>query len=681
MEFGIKNIVFIVVFLIAIGFFTKSVSKLISYLKLAQPDNRFDRIGERLWHTLVVAIGQKKILRDKKAGPIHAGIFWGFLILLFSALNSIFTGFGIHNLFNYLGPVFSVITILTDVFIALIIVAVVMALLRRFVFKVKRLQKEGKGQGEAGLILLMIFTIVSSLMIENAAMLTLENDADWAVRPLAAAISGAIPLTAAPIIYEICWWIHIVVILVFMNLLPISKHLHVLTSVPNVFFSNLEPTNTLSTIDFEDEDAEQFGVTEIEHFSWKTIHDSYTCTECGRCTSVCPANQTGKVLDPREIMVQIRKRTLDRGPVLYKLNAQGKSVEEWEEADLNEEEKEVMGKSLIGDYVNPEALWQCTTCSACMQECPVNIEHVPAIVDMRRSLVMMESEFPAELGTPFSNIENNAAPWAFPQDARADWAEGTGVQEAMEKQEFDVLFWVGCAGSFDDRAKEITKAFSKLMQIAGVDFAILGREETCNGDPARRAGNEYLADSYIKMNIETMSQYKFNKIVATCPHCFNTLKNEYPDVDGSFIKEVIHHTQFINQLINQGKLKTNGNSQQAMDVVFHDSCYMGRLNDVYDEPRSILKGVKGLNVIEPERNKDKGFCCGAGGAQMFMEETEGKRVNMERTDELVDTGAKTIALNCPFCMTMINDGVKNKEVDVQVKDVSEILLESIEPKN
>ena len=677
MDFGTKNIVFIIVFLIAAGFFAKSVNKLISYLKLAKPDNRFDRIGERLWHTLVVAIGQKKILRDKKAGPIHAGIFWGFLILLFSALNSIFTGFGIHDVFNYLGPVFSVITILTDVFIALIMIAVTMALLRRFVFGVKRLKREGHGQGEAGLILMMIFTIVSSLMFENAAMIKMGNDASWAVRPLAEAIANLIPMGSANIVYEIGWWVHIVVILIFMNLLPISKHLHVLTSVPNVFFSNLEPTNSLKAIDFEDESIEQYGVTEIEDFSWKTIHDSYTCTECGRCTSVCPANTTGKVLDPREIMVQIRKRTMDRAPILQKLQTQNVTTEEWESAELNEEEKQVMEKSLIGDYVKPEALWQCTTCSACMEECPVNIEHVPAIVDMRRSLVMMEAEFPDELQVPFNNIENNAAPWAFPQEARADWAEGTGVQEAMEKQEFDVLFWVGCSGSFDDRAKEVTKAFSTLMQKAGVDFAILGREESCNGDPARRGGNEYLADSYIKMNMETMGQYKFNKIVATCPHCFNTLKNEYPRIDESFNKEVIHHTQFIDDLIKSGKLDVSNAEKASVDVVMHDSCYVGRLNKVYEEPRNILQGIKGLNVIEPARNKDKGLCCGAGGAQMFMEENEGKRVNIERTEELLDTGAKTIGLNCPFCMTMITDGVKSKEVDVQVKDVSEILLESI----
>ncbi len=679
MEFGLKNIIFILVFTAGGGFFTMNVMKLISYLKLAKPDNRFGDIGKRIMNTLVVAIGQKKILRDKKAGPIHAGIFWGFLILLFSALNSVFSGFGIDGVFGYLGPVFSVITILTDLFIALIIVAVVMALIRRLVVKVPRLHREGHSQAEASMILMIIFFIVTSLMFENASAIVMGHDTEWAVRPLASSLTGLISPDFAPTLYEICWWIHIVLIIVFMNFLPYSKHLHVLTSVPNVFFSNLTPTNSLKPIDFEDESIEQYGAADFEDFSWKTIHDSYTCTECGRCTSVCPANQTGKVLDPREIMIQIRNRTMDKAPIALKMKKEDEVAKtENREPDykLTEEEQTILDKKLIGDYVNPEALWQCTTCSACMEECPVNIEHVPAILDMRRNLVLMEAEFPAELGTPFTNIENNSAPWAFGLDARADWAEGTDVQEVAEKEDFDVLFWVGCAGSFDDRAKNVTTSFAKLMQIAGVNFAILGREENCTGDPARRGGNEYLADMYVKMNVETMNNYNVKTIVATCPHCFNTLKNEYPDFGGNY--EVFHHTEYLQKLLDEGKLKTNASTKEELSIAMHDSCYVGRLNNIYDEPRNTLLKIPGMNVLEPKRNKDKGFCCGAGGAQMFMEENQGKRVNIERTEELLATGAKTIALNCPFCMTMINDGLKAKESDVKVKDISEILLENIQ---
>lgn len=673
-EFGIKNIAFLIVFGIAALFFAKNAKRLIDWLKIGKPDDRFGNIGERIKQTLIVAIGQKKILRDKKAGPIHAGIFWGFLILLFSAANSVLTGFGIVNIFNYLGPIYSIITILTDIFIALIIIAVLGALYRRYIQKVERLPKNKDEKVEAFAILITIFFIVTSLLFENAAMITLGTHPSWAVNPLASAIAPIFSVSAASVIYNVAWWLHIILILAFMNFLPYSKHLHVLTSVPNVFFSNLGPTNKLEKIDFEDESAEKFGIVDIDDLSWKTIMDGYTCTHCGRCTSVCPANQTGKILDPREIIVQIRHRTEDVAPIMLK---QKEAKAAGNEYQPTEAEQVLLDKKLVGDYVKPEALWQCTTCSACMEECPVNIEHVPAIVGMRRSLVMMEADFPQELAGAFNNIENNAAPWAFPQEERAKWAEGMDVQEAADKPDFDILFWVGCSGSFDDRSKNITQSFAKLMNKADINFAILGKEEACNGDPARRGGNEYLADMYVKMNIETMGNYNVKKIVTTCPHCFNTLKNEYPDFGGNY--EVIHHSEFLEQLIDQGKLPFNHDVKKELSVVFHDSCYLGRLNSNYDSPRNTIKSIPGLTVLEPERNKDKGFCCGAGGARMFMEETEGKHINIERTEELLSTGAKTIALNCPFCMTMINDGVGSTGAEnIQVKDISEILLEHIE---
>lgn len=305
------------------------------------------------------------------------------------------------------------------------------------------------------------------------------------------------------------------------------------------------------------------------------------------------------------------------------------------------------------------------------------IEHVPAIVDMRRSLVMMEANFPPEVQPAFTNIENNFTPWAFSASERADWAEGTGVKTVADDPEFEVLFWVGCAGSYDDRAKKITRAFAELMQIAGVNFRILGTEERCTGDPARRIGNEYLADAMVKMNVETLNMYSVKKIVTTCPHCFNTLKNEYPAFGGEY--DVLHHTQFIRELTESGKLKVDKNALSPEAITYHDSCYMGRYNQEYEAPRATITDIPGLNIIEVKRSKDKGFCCGAGGGQMFMEETVGKRVNIERTEELLATGASTIAVNCPFCMTMITDGVKEKEKidEVKVKDVAEVLLEHI----
>lgn len=667
MEFGLRNLIFIPIFIIAFAFFIKNVLRLISYLKLAQPDNRFADIAARIKQTLIIAIGQTKILRDKTAGPIHAGIFWGFLILLFSATNSIMAGlFGVNDFFGFLGPIYSVITILTDIFCLAIIIAVKWAWWRRYIFKVRRLQVEAE-KVEAAMILLMIFTIVSALLIENATA-TVMYSSTWSVRPISSIIGSILPVSSVPFLHELGFWIHIIFILAFMNYLPYSKHLHVLTSVPNVYFSNLGPVNKLEKINFEDETIEKYGVQDVDDFKWKTLLDGYTCTHCGRCTSVCPANTTGKVLDPRQIIIEIRERTMDKMPLMIKSQS-GQT--------LSEEEQNTLDKKFIGDYQNIEALWQCTTCGACMQECPVNIEHVPAIVDMRRSLVMMDSEFPTLLQNTFGNIETNATPWAFSPAERADWADGTGIQIAADNPEFDVLFWVGCAGSFDDRAKKVSVAFSKLMQIAGVNFAILGTEEQCNGDVARRTGNEYLADMMVKANIETLSQYKFKKIVATCPHCFNTLKNEYPSFGANY--EVIHHSQFIMELVKEGKLSPGKHGAEIDEFTYHDSCYMGRYNNIYDEPRNTLLSVPGLKIKEVNRSKDKGLCCGAGGGQMFLEEDQGKRVNIERTEELLETGAKTIAVNCPFCMTMITDGVKAKEADdVKVKDISEVILESIE---
>lgn len=668
MEFGLKNVIFIVIFLVAFGLLAKNVLRLISYLKIGLPENRTDNPAKRIWQTLKIAIFQSKILRDPSGGTIHAWIFWGFMILLFAASGSVFAGFGFEHFYNFLGPVYSAITFLIDLFTLLIVFAVAWALYRRYVSKVKRLQVEGE-KAEAGLILLMIFTIVTSLLIENAAAITMGTDASYAFRPVAAALSGIIPLESAEMVHEICFWIHILVIFVFMNLLPFSKHLHVFSSIPNVYLSSLTPVNKLEKIDFEAEGVEKFGVVDIEDLKWKNLLDGFTCTHCGRCTSVCPANTTGKVLDPREVIMQIRERTLEKAPIAIKQ----KLVENIE---LSEEEQNILAKKFVGEYENIEALWQCTTCGACMQECPVMIEHVPAIVGMRRSLVMMESNFPAELQPMFANLENNGSPWAFSPMDRANWTEGLDVKTAAESEQFDILFWVGCAGSFDDRAIKVSKAMVKLLKAANVNFAILGTEEQCNGDIARRAGNEYLADMLVKMNVETLNRYNVRKIVATCPHCFNTIKNEYPDFGVKF--EVVHHSEFLKELLASGKLKINNQAKANLNVAYHDSCYLGRYNEVYDAPRAVLANVPGLTVKEVERSGDKGFCCGAGGAQMFMEETVGKRVNVERTEELLATGCKTLAVNCPFCLTMVTDGAKAKDADdVEVKDIAEILAENL----
>lgn len=698
-----KNYLFILILGAALGVFARSMSRMIGYLQFAKPDVRWDNLGARIKNTLVVGIFQKKILRDKVAGPIHAGIFWGFMVLFSAAAESVLEGLHPALNLNFLGPLYSLMTILVDVFCLLVIVGVAMSLWRRYISKIKRLQVEAE-KVEAGMILLTIFCIVTSLLIQNASRVDIGADYSWAVRPVSTMVAGLLPLSHTTM--ELGWWIHIILILGFTNYLPYSKHFHVLTSLPNVFFSKMPYPNQLSAIDFEAEsDIVKYGVVDIEDLSWKSLFDGYTCTHCGRCTSVCPANQTGKVLDPREIIVQIHHRTLDKAPLMAKLQdvgdnssrrdrqeavsaiLRGKNVAEFNPLEqeifsqtLTEPEVEVWNKKLIGDYVNPDALWACTTCGACMQECPVNIEHVPAIVGMRRSMVMMESAFNEEaalLPDIYGNIENNAVPWGgMSASDRALWAEGMNVKTVAEDPQMEVLFWVGCAGSYDERAKSITRAFAELMNIAGINFRILGTEERCTGDPARRSGNEYLADMMTKMNVETLNMYGVQQIVTTCPHCFNTLKNDYPQFGGEY--NVMHHSQYIKSLIESKRLTLNA-SASAEAITYHDSCYLGRYNQEFEAPRATLTSVPGLTIVEAKRNDDQGFCCGAGGARMFMEEVVGERVNVNRTNELLATGATTIAANCPFCTTMITDGVKAAEkVElVKVKDIAEIVLENV----
>jgi Fe-S oxidoreductase/nitrate reductase gamma subunit len=669
-----RAVIFVPMFLGAVAIFCYNAWRLVQFLRLARPQARWDRLGRRLWQVLVVAIAQKRILRDPVAGPIHAAIFWGFLVLLTAATEAVLEGFNPRWSLSFLGPLYSVSTVLVDLFCAFVLLGVLWAAWRRWVQRVPRLQGPPGEQRDAAVILGLITIIVGALLLQNSTRIALGMDHAWAWRPLAALLAGAFaPTEQTRLVFEVAWWVHIGFILMFLNYLPFSKHLHVLTSVPNVFFSSLGPVNALEPIDFTREDAQNFGATDVEHLSWKSILDGYTCTHCGRCTAVCPANQTGKVLDPRAIVVAVRQRTLDRTPLLLK-QQQGK--------ELTPEEEAVLARRFVGDYIPPEALWQCTTCGACMEECPVMIEHVPIIVELRRGLVMMEAQFPTELQPAYGNLEVNATPWAFSAADRAEWASGLPLKTlAEDSSDYDVLFWVGCAGSYDQRAQRVARAVVQLLLAAGVRVRILGAEERCTGDPARRTGNEYLADMLTRANVETLNGYGVQTIVTMCPHCYNTLKNEYPRFGGHY--RVYHHTQYLRQLVQQGRLRLSaeGISAALQTVVYHDSCYLGRYNAEYEAPRVLLEVLPGVEVREPERARDRGFCCGAGGGRMFLEERVGKKVNLERTEELLRTGAQTIALNCPFCMTMLTDGVKalGKAEEVRVRDIAELLAEHLLP--
>jgi Fe-S oxidoreductase len=664
-----QNVIFIAVLVVAFAFFGYSLKNLISFLKLGRADNPTDRKRERVKKVITIAFGQSKLLREPTAGIMHFFIFWGFVILLSSIIESIGEGIYSNFSFNFLGRLYPILGFFQEAIALLVVLSILTAFYRRIILKPKRL--EGHSSSEAYLILMLILFIILTIYGQYSIKVVLNNPESDSYRFISSSISFLfinLDKSSLENIYHFFWWSHILLVLGFLNYLPYSKHLHVLTSIPNVYLSKLGSRGALCPINLSDENLTRFGSADIEDFSWKQLLDSVTCTECGRCTAACPANITGKPLSPRKIFVDMRDRLREKGPIL--LNKVAVAV------DNNTNKKQPLQKHLVDDYITEEELWSCTTCMACVQECPVMIEHVEAIVDMRRYLVLSESRFPKELQITFQNLERNFTPWAFSSASRADWAEGLNVPLFSNKPDAEILFWVGCAGAYDERATKVTKSFVKILQAANINFAILGTEEKCNGDAARRAGNEYLAQMLMNENIATLNKYNVKTIVTTCPHCFNTLKNEYPQFGGNY--NVVHHTEFIMKLINEKKLNLTEKSTDT--ITYHDSCYLGRYNDMYNPPRQIIDSIGG-KLTEMKRTKDKGLCCGAGGARMFMEETIGKRVNHERTEEALAMNTDVVSTACPFCLTMLSDGVKDKGANdkVKVQDIAELVANAIDP--
>jgi Fe-S oxidoreductase len=532
-----------------------------------------------------------------------------------------------------------------------------------FIRKVQRPDRfKGSHLEEADFILVMIFGIILTLLLLEAAKIALgtnESPAAWsfAANALSPLFTGMAPGTAEA--FERFFLLsHLFLVLAFLAYIPYSKHLHIFVSAINVFFESTKARGKLRTIpmDLETMDAGDdlvLGAGTVDDLTWKQRLDLYSCTECGRCQSVCPAWNTGKPLSPKLIVMNMRDHLFEQGPRILAGTGDGHDP-----VPLN--------PTVIED----EVIWDCTTCGACMRECPVDIEHVDHIVDMRRNLVMAESRFPAEAGTLLRSLEGSANPWGQPQSTRADWAAGLGVrvlQEGAPAPEY--LYWVGCAGSFDDRARRISRSVARVLQKAAIPFAILGPREACTGDPARRIGNEYLFQELAKRNIETLNGAGVRTVIANCPHCFNTLRNEYPDLGGRY--EVIHHTQFFARLIREGRLRPDREVDELL--AYHDPCYLGRHNDVYDEPRAVLDAIPGLRTAELPRHRERGFCCGAGGSRMWLEERIGKRVNMERTEEALSTGADTLGVACPYCLIMLDDGAKAAGDVLRVEDVAQLV--------
>jgi Fe-S oxidoreductase len=619
--------------------------------------SRAENLPARLWAVARDVLLQTSVRRKLGPGIAHTLIFWGFVIITVGTVEMMVSGV-IHGLtLDLLGPSVRLIyDRVADLLSLGVLLGVAFGFFRRLVLRPKYLR--------TGPDALMILAITAGLMLSLIAMnifrLAAAPELLEGHFPVSEALfrllgaPGVDPASAA-VGTETFYWAHLGLVLGFLCYIPNSKHLHILAAAPNVFFKHLGTPKAMEKTNLDDENATSFGLNKVSDLTWKNTLDLYACTECGRCEEVCPADLTGKPLSPARLVHD------------YK-------VELFRQKDLLLQKKfdEIPHPVREDSGLTESVLWACTSCRACEEACPVYIEQTNLIFETRKSLVLMESRFPPELQTVFRNLENNFTPWAFGHDTRADWCRELDVKQMADHPNAEVLYYVGCAGSFDDRAKKVATAIVSLLKKAKVDFAILGKEEKCNGDPARRAGNEYLAQMLIKENVETLNRYRPKKILTGCPHCFNTLKNEYPAFGAQY--NVVHHTTFLAELIREGKLKPHKNSATG-EVTFHDSCYLGRWNDVYSDPRAILAAVPELNVKEMPRNKNKGLCCGAGGARMFMEETIGKRINIERTEEALATGAKVIAAACPFCSTMLTDGVKSKERQdsITVRDVAEIL--------
>ncbi|OJE51879.1 hypothetical protein BAQ49_21075 [Bacillus proteolyticus] len=654
----------------------------------------FDRRFKERWDLLKVNVfGQKKLLKDKKSGIIHVMFFYGFILVQFGAIDFVWKGLapGSHL---PLGPLYPAFTFFQEIVTLVILIAVFWAFHRRYVEKLVRLKRNFK----SGLVLIFIGGLMISVLLGNGmGIIWHGEELSWS-EPIASAIAyvfSGINETVAISVFYFSWWVHLLILLTFLVYVPQSKHAHLIAGPVNVFFGRLSNPGKLEKIDFEDETQETFGVGKIEDFRQNQLVDLYACVECGRCTNMCPATGTGKMLSPMDLILKLRDHLTDKGaavtskapwvPVVAFNNTQGNQLAMMAAGKGQQESAATAlayDPSLIGDVITEEEIWACTTCRNCEDQCPVMNEHVDKIIDLRRYLVLTEGKMDAEAQRAMTNIERQGNPWGLNRKERETWRQGddevtvpTVKEKSKAGEEFEYLFWVGSMGSYDNRSQKIAISFAKLMNEADISFAILGNKEKNSGDTPRRLGNEFVFQEMATKNIEEFEKAGVKKIVTIDPHAYNTFKNEYPDF--GLQAEVYHHTELLAQWVKEGRLKPVHSIEET--VTYHDSCYLGRYNEVYEAPRDILKAIPGVNFVEMARNRETGMCCGAGGGLMWMEETAGSRINVARTEQALAVQPSIIGTGCPYCLTMISDGTKAKEVEetVQTLDVTEILERSV----
>jgi Fe-S oxidoreductase len=643
-------------------------------------------------------IGQRKLLQWSVPGLAHAFTFWGFLVLLLTIIEAYGSLFSRHFAIVLVGT-WAWVGFVEDLFAVLVLVGIITFAVIRLTTDPKREGRRsrfsGSHTGAAWLVLLGIFLVIATLLIYRGAQINSgqfpyprgafasQLVGHW-LHPLGAANEG---LATTFILLQLA------VILAFGIFVTYSKHLHIAIAPLNVLFSRrpnglgpLQPMRSNGKVlDFEeaDPDTDVFGIGKVEDLSWKGMLDLATCTECGRCQSQCPAWATGKPLSPKMIILELRDHAFAKAP--YLLAASDEARAALPDAVKAEAERPIIGDADAHGVIHPDELWSCTNCGACVEECPVDIEHIDHITGMRRYQVLVESAFPTEAATMLKNLENKGDPWGMGESRRADWMADLGfevpVVDGKIGDDVEYLFWVGCAGALEDRAKKTTRAVAQLLHTAGVNFAVLGPAESCTGDPARRMGNEFVFSMLAQQNIETLNEAGARKIVASCPHCFNTIAREYPQLGGNY--EVIHHTQLLARLVADGRIKPVTPIEEK--VTYHDPCFLGRHNRVFTPPREIMEHVPGVQAQEMHRCKERGFCCGAGGARMWMEERIGKRINTERIDEALGTDPDTISTGCPFCLVMLGDAVAAKQgsgeakESLEVVDVAQLLVRSVQP--